>query len=98
MDESTRGIAIRSMADHVRDFHATQLSEQLEGVRQSLTRKRVQGDGHCQYRSVALQCPAYGSSGYARLRSDVVAHVQENAAYFMPFFTGNQRWNFNRWV
>ena len=78
------------MADHVRDVLATQLSEQLEGVRQSLRLQRIDGDGHCQYRAVAWQCSAYGPRGHARLRKDVVAHVQDNAHYFMPFFVGKK--------
>ena len=78
-------------ADQVRDVLATQVSEQLEGVRRSLTQRPIATDGHCQFRAVAWQCPTYGSRAHARLRSDVVAHLKANGEYFRPFFVGNQQ-------
>ena len=74
------------MAGLVANVLASQLGDQLVDVRRSLRRRPIPKDGHCQFRGVASQCPAYGYSRHARLRSDVVIHVEEHREHFMPFF------------
>ena len=70
------------------DAMTAALEERLEGVRPNLNIRATLGDGHCQYRGVAMQCQGYGDVAHGRLRKNAVAYVEANHGYFLPFFSG----------
>ena len=61
------------------------LSERLEGVRQSLRRRAIEGDGDCTFRAVAVQDERYGHEGQSMLRHAAVAYVDTKRNLFIGF-------------
>ena len=60
--------------------------ERLEGARQSLRRRAIEGDGDCALRVVAVQDERYGDDGQSKLRHAAVAYVEARHKTFMGFF------------
>ena len=67
------------------------LEERLEGVRPNLSIRATLGDGHCQYRGVAMQCTGYGNDAHGRLRSKAITYVEDHAEDFSSFFAGTRQ-------
>ena len=70
---------------------AAALEERLQGVRPNLSIRDTVGDGHCQYRGVAMQCPRFGNDAHGRLRSKAITYVEDHAEDFSSFFAGTRQ-------
>ena len=55
----------------------------------------IAGDGHCQFRAVAIQT-ADGEDSHLRLRERVALEVEANAHFYVRFFTSNRA--LRRWL
>ena len=75
------------------------LSDRLEGARQILRRRAIEGDGDCAFRAVAVQAVRYGDDGPSRLRHAAVAYVEARRKVFTCFFgEGNNEETLNEWL
>ena len=61
------------------------LSERLEGARQSLRRRAIEGDGDCMFRAVAVPDERYGHEGQSMSRHAAVAYVDTKRNLFIGF-------------
>ena len=99
VDDVDYPVPVDDLEEAVGAAMAGVLSERLEGARQSLRRRAIEGDGDCAFRAVAVQDERYGDDGQSKLRHAAVAYVEAGRQAFIGFFgEGNNEETLNEWL
>ena len=85
VDDGDRPVPADDLEETVSAAMAGVLSDRLEGVRQSLRRRPIEGDSDCAFRAVAVQDVRCGHDGHSRLRHAAVAYVEVRRNIFVGF-------------
>ena len=85
VDDLDNPLLQEDMEETVGAAMAGVLSERLEGARQSLRRRAIEGDGDCMFRAVAMQDERCGHEGQSMLRHAAVAYVDTKRNLFIGF-------------
>ena len=85
VDDLDNPLQQEDMEETVGAAMAEVISERLEGARQNLRRRAIEGEGDCMFRAVAVQGERYGHEGQSMLRHAAVAYVDTRRNLFIGF-------------